>query len=129
MTRTNPLSTYLNDHLAGSAGALDLLETLIGHAHNAEFADVVTSVARDIRQDRETLLDIMNRLDVEVGTLKQVTAKVAEKALELKSNAAVTGDGDFSRLARLGSALRRHPRQASRLVGASHHRSRCAYEH
>jgi hypothetical protein len=98
MTRTDPLSTYLNDHLAGSAGALDLLETLIGHAHNADFAKVVTSVAHDIRQDRETLLDIVARLDVEVGTVKQVAAKVAEKALKVKSSTSVTGDDDFSRL-------------------------------
>ena len=92
------LSTYLNDHLAGSAGALDLLDSLRGHANTDEMAATLESVTTDIEADRETLLGVMERLGVETSTIKQAAARVGEKALRVKTSAVVTGDDDLSRL-------------------------------
>lgn len=93
-----PLSTYLNDHLAGSAGALDLLESLRGHANTDELAATLESVTADIDADRKTLLGVMERLGVERSTIKQATARVGEKALRVKTSPVVTRDDDLSRL-------------------------------
>jgi hypothetical protein len=95
---SSPLSTYLNDHLAGSAGALDLLESLHGHANTDELAATLESVSADIEADRETLLGVMERLGVETSTIKQAAARVGEKALRVKTSTVVTGDDDLSRL-------------------------------
>jgi len=92
------LSTYLNDHLAGSAGALDLLDSLRGHANTDEMAATLESVTTDIEADRETLLGVMERLGVETSTIKQAAARFGEKALRVKTSAVVTGDDDLSRL-------------------------------
>lgn len=94
----SPLSTYLNDHLAGSAGALDLLEALHGHAHTPELAATLKSVAAEIEEDRETLLAIFERLGVDTSSTKQAFARVADKALRAKASTVVTRDDGLSRL-------------------------------
>jgi hypothetical protein len=98
MARPEPLATYLNDHLGGAAGAIELLATVRGHAANAEFEQVIDEVASDIGEDREMLLGIMDRLDVEPGSVKQAGARVVEKVMRAKSSNVVTGDKDLSRL-------------------------------
>lgn len=95
---SSALSTYLNDHLAGSAGALDLLDSLGGHANTDELAATLESVAAEIESDRETLLGVMERLGIGSSTIKQAVARVGEKALRVKASTVVTGDDDLSRL-------------------------------
>jgi hypothetical protein len=101
MQRPEPISTYLNDHLSGSAGALDLLSTLRGHAHSGEFRADLNNVATEIEADRATLLDIMKLLNVAPGSLKQAGARIGEKLMRAKSSNIVTGDEDLSRLLEL----------------------------
>ena len=98
VARPEPLATYLNDHLGGAAGAIELLATVRGHAANAEFEQVIDEVASDIGEDREMLVGIMDRLDVEPGSMKQAGARVVEKVMQAKSSNVVTGDKDLSRL-------------------------------
>ena len=95
---SSTLTKYLNDHLAGSAGALDLLDSLRGHANTDELAATLQSVTAEIESDRETLLGVMERLGVGTSTVKQVAARVGEKALRVKTSAVVTRDDDLSRL-------------------------------
>lgn len=73
------LDSYLNDHLAGSVGALEL----IGHcAHLYEgeslgvfFADMKAQ----IRADQDTLRNLMHRLGIEESKARQVGAWAGEK--------------------------------------------------
>src|SRR6478736_5822965 len=95
---SSTLTKYLNDHLAGSAGALDLLDSLGGHANTDELAATLESVAAQIESDRETLLGVMERLGIGSSTIKQAVARVGEKALRVKASTVVTGDDDLSRL-------------------------------
>jgi|1185.fasta_scaffold26128_2 hypothetical protein len=69
----SPLSIYLNDHLAGSTAGLELARRL----HD-------DSLAEEIEEDRETLMDVMRRLDVDRDELRLAIAWGAEKALRLK---------------------------------------------
>ncbi len=98
---SSTLTKYLNDHLAGSAAALDLLDSLRGHANTDELAATLQSVTAEIESDRETLLGVMERLGVGTSTVKQVAARVGEKALRVKTSNVVTGDDDLSRLLEL----------------------------
>ncbi len=88
----NPLSTYLNDHYAGSTLGLDharqLEESLAGTAHEAE----MTRIANAIEEDRETLDALIKRLDVTHNKVKAATAWVAEKAGRVKFSGATTAD-------------------------------------
>jgi hypothetical protein len=68
-----PLSIYFNDHLAGSAAGLELARR-IGDA----------DLAREIEEDRETLIDVMRRLSVDRDDVRQALGWTAEKALRVK---------------------------------------------
>jgi hypothetical protein len=68
-----PISVYLNDHLAGSVAGLELARRL-GDA----------TLAKEIEEDRATLVDVMRRLDVDTDEARQAVAWVAEKALRVK---------------------------------------------
>src|SRR5688500_9178566 len=73
------LATYLNDHLAGSVMALDLLENLQS-AHSATaLADLCAGLHADITEDRNELEGLMKRLDISPSRTRQATAWFAEK--------------------------------------------------
>lgn len=76
------LATYLNDHLAGSTAALELLEHLEG-AH-PDLAPFLKDLRHDIELDRKELEALMARLGVTRSTARQAVAWVAEKFARLK---------------------------------------------
>jgi hypothetical protein len=74
------LESYLNDHLAGSVGAVELVEHW-AHLHDGKplgafFSDIGT----DIRADQGTLLDLMHRLAIDESNVRKAGAWAAEKA-------------------------------------------------
>jgi hypothetical protein len=76
-----PLSTYLNDHLAGSTVGVNLARRLAGEQHTMH------ELAAEIVQDRQTLLALMERLGVRVDRVKVALAKAAEQASRVKLGA------------------------------------------
>jgi hypothetical protein len=74
------LESYLNDHLAGSVGAVELVEHWArlhdGKPLGAFFSDIGT----DIRADQGTLRDLMHRLAIDESNLRKAGAWAAEKA-------------------------------------------------
>jgi len=88
----NPLATYLRDHLASSVHAISLLE-FIRDEHDA------SSLLREIEADRETLLDLVDRVGVGSSEVKELTACVTEKFSRLKlRRGAQNGFGTFEAL-------------------------------
>jgi hypothetical protein len=74
------LESYLNDHLAGSVGAVELVEHW-AHLHDGKplgafFSDIGT----DIRADQGTLRDLIHRLAIDESNLRKAGAWAAEKA-------------------------------------------------
>jgi hypothetical protein len=73
------LDSYLNDHLAGSIGALELLahsaKLYRGKPLGAFFADLES----EIKADQNTLRDLMRCLGVEESKVRQAGAWAAEK--------------------------------------------------
>jgi hypothetical protein len=78
------IATYLNDHLAGSVVALELLEHLERMPLDPGVASALAEVRADIAVDREQLEAFMARLDVARSRPRQATAWLAEKFTELK---------------------------------------------
>jgi hypothetical protein len=78
------LSTYLNDHLAGSVAALELLEHL-GKLHaGTETEGFVAELRADITADQNELQALMARLHISGSPPRKVAAWLAEKMSELK---------------------------------------------
>lgn len=78
----NHLSTYLNDHLAGSAAALDILAGLRKVEGCEEWA---THLESEIVADRQELEQLMRRADIATSRIRQTTAWLTEQLAELKT--------------------------------------------
>ncbi|MBA3450860.1 MAG: hypothetical protein H0T18_06585 [Chloroflexia bacterium] len=76
------LATYLNDHLAGSVVALELLDHLA--EQNDSTRTMLTTLHSDITADRETLERLMAQLDITTSRPRQAAAWLVEKLSELK---------------------------------------------
>jgi len=73
------LDSYLNDHLAGSISAMEL----IGHwaeVHKGEsLGSFFVEIEREIKADQDTLRDVMRSLGVEESKVRKAGAWAAEK--------------------------------------------------
>jgi hypothetical protein len=95
------LSIYLNDHLAGSTVGLDLARRTASENEGSSYGRVLAEVAEEIAQDREALVDIMDRLSVGHDRLKLAGAWAAEKLGRLKLNGSLVSYSPLSRLEEL----------------------------
>ena len=77
-------ATYLNDHLAGSVAALDLLDHLAKQAAGTELADFFTRLHADIVAERDELTALTAHLGVSTSRVRKAVAWVAEKFARLK---------------------------------------------
>lgn len=94
----NNLETYLNDHLAGATGAVELLEHLSGRSGDEEFKAFCQGLLREVEEDAQGLRLLMERLNVKESSVKKVGGWLAQKVAELKL---VAGGEDSSGLGRL----------------------------
>jgi hypothetical protein len=76
------LAVYLNDHLAGATGAVELLRQL--ESMDGAIADVAHRLRDEVASDREQLLNLMHRLEIGVSTVRQGSGWLGEKLAELK---------------------------------------------
>jgi hypothetical protein len=73
------LSDYLNDHLAGSVGALELLDRLIEACQGKPLARFFRDLQREIQEDQEQLKELMAKLGVSESAARKAGAWLAEK--------------------------------------------------
>jgi hypothetical protein len=92
------LGVYLNDHLAGSAAGTELAQKLRDNHKGTELGEAMAAVARDIAQDKETLEELMGRLEVERHRVKEAAGWALEKLTRLRLNPALTGGADLTTL-------------------------------
>ena len=98
---TSLLAIYLNDHLAGSTGALELARRARSANRRTPFEAAFDRLAAEIEEDREALLDVMRRLGVARDPVKEWAGWLAEKAGRLKLNGRLTGYSPLSRVLEL----------------------------
>jgi hypothetical protein len=98
MSSNELLGVYLNDHLAGSAAGIELAEKLRDNNTGSELGNVMATLHHDIEQDRATLEELMQRLELERHPVKQAAGWVLEKLSRLRLNPALTGSADLTRL-------------------------------
>jgi hypothetical protein len=95
---TDALASYLNDHLAGSAAALELLEKMRAANEGNEVGKTVAELHEAVKQDRAALETIMQTLDVGVSSLRLAGGRVVEKVSRVKFDEWATRDRDLSLL-------------------------------
>lgn len=78
------IATYLNDHLAGATGAVELLEHLEKEHAGTEVGRLFAEVHAEVEADRQVLKSIMERLQVSQSRTRKAAAWLGEKAAELK---------------------------------------------
>jgi hypothetical protein len=95
------LPIYLNDHLAGATVGLELARRAERENTGTEVGAFLHELATEIEQDRETLLQLMQRLGIPASRAKVAGARVAEKLGRLKLNGQLRGYSPLSRLVEL----------------------------
>ena len=94
----NDLSTYLNDHLAGSVGALELLDRLIDNYREKPLENFFRNLRDDIHHDQEQLKGLMEKLGTEESAVRKAGAWVVEKFSRAKIDLNQDAEGEMGLL-------------------------------
>lgn len=107
------LSSYLNDHLAGSVGALELLERLIEVYEGKPFGRFFRDLRSEIDADQETLKELIAKLGEKESAVRKAGAWIIEKLSRAKIQLGETQEGQLGLfLALEGLALGIHGKRA-----------------
>jgi hypothetical protein len=100
------LAIYLNDHLAGATGGVELARRLrASNEQDAAFGEPLRRVCEEIEVDRATLEGVIEQLGYSRSTIKPAGAWVAEKLGRLKLNGQLRGYSPLSRVLELEGLL------------------------
>lgn len=82
------LASYLNDHLAGSVGAIELLDHLIKVQNGQRLEKFLVDLRDDISADQQVLRDLIRKLNIEESAVRKAGAWVIEKLARAKMDVA-----------------------------------------
>ncbi len=86
------LDVYLNDHLAGSVGALELLDRLIDACEGQPLERFFRDLRCEVDEDQAQLKELMAKMGVAESSLRKTGAWLAEKLSRSKIE---LGEGDI----------------------------------
>lgn len=97
----DPLGIYLNDHLAGATGGLELARRVTRAGHVPAPPAELRQFAQEVAEDRDALLQMMGALGISVRGYKVWAAWAGEKAGRLKPNGHLATRSPLSNLEEL----------------------------
>lgn len=89
------LSNYLNDHLAGSVGALELLDRVIDVYQGKPLERFFRDLRNEIDADQETLKELIAQLGEKESTVRKAGAWIVEKLSRAKIQLGETREGEM----------------------------------
>lgn len=89
------LNSYLNDHLAGSVGALELLDRLVITYQGKPLERFFGDLRDEIEADQETLKELIAKLDEKESTVRKAGAWIVEKVSRAKIQLSETREGEM----------------------------------
>ncbi len=95
------LGIYLNDHLAGAMGGIELAKRCLQNNQGTALGTDLERLIAEIEEDRGVLEEIMEGMGVRQNPAKQAMVWLAEKVGRLKLNDELTGYSDLSRVLEL----------------------------
>ncbi|CAN5204677.1 hypothetical protein BH20VER2_BH20VER2_17080 [soil metagenome] len=81
---TDHLSTYLNDHLAGSVAALELIEHLAENYPDTTLESFFADLHAEITADQDVLRDLLRTFDAKESSVRKAGAWIVEKLAQVK---------------------------------------------
>jgi hypothetical protein len=87
------LATYLNNHLAASVGALDLLSSLETTQAETDIARVASELRNEIEAEQQELENVMERLQITKNRPHQAIGWLGEKFTQIKLHLDDSNDG------------------------------------
>ncbi len=78
------LGTYVNDHLAGSVAALELLDHMISANAGTPRGQFFIELRQEIEQDQAALRDLLEQLDFRENPMRKAVAWFSEKFARAK---------------------------------------------
>jgi hypothetical protein len=90
------LSVYLNDHLAGSVAALELIEHLAKNYPDSSLENFFAELHAEIAADQDVLRDLLRTFEAKESSVRKAGAWIAEKVGRIKlglSEHEVSGTG------------------------------------
>jgi hypothetical protein len=88
------LTVYLNDHLAGSMAALELLDHLLTLYSGAE-RETLAKLGQKIEEDQEVLRQLIQAIGGKESPVRKAVAWLTEKVGQAKLKFDDSGDGDL----------------------------------
>lgn len=101
MSNLRLLKIYLNDHLATLTAGIELTKRSASNNRGTPLGDFLSELRSEFEADRDTLLEVLDLLDLSSDPLKRTAGWLAEKAGRLKFNGRLVGYSDLSRLIEL----------------------------
>jgi len=129
MSREN-LGIYLNDHLAGSVMAVEMIGRMLEVERNTALAESLNALLKEIEDDRGLLRSLIERLGEHEHAVKKAAAWLAEKAGRIKLDEGALGRMEMLETLALGiegkyklwRALERVASRQSELAGLDYAR-------
>jgi hypothetical protein len=101
MFPTGHLDVYLNDHLAGATGGIELCRRALRENAGTDLGAFLERLLAEIVEDRRALEEVTSRLGADRSPFKPAAAWALEKAGRLKPNGQLRGYSPLSRLIEL----------------------------
>lgn len=92
---TEILATYLNDHLAGSVAAIELLDHVRELSKGTERERLFTALKSEVEEDQKVLKELLGGLGGIQSRVRKAAAWLAEKVGEAKLKLDDPGSGDL----------------------------------
>lgn len=86
MTDDRMLGIYLNNHLTGANGGVDLFRRAAAQHQGTEVGTELAALAADVESDRDALKRLMTRLGITENKPMTLLGKVGERVGRLKPN-------------------------------------------
>jgi hypothetical protein len=81
---SDPLATYLHDHLGGAKAAIELLEVMRDRHKDKPLGDFAAHLLTEVQADRDTLQRLAEKVGGGSNLIKEFTGWLGEKATRLK---------------------------------------------
>jgi hypothetical protein len=103
--RHSRLAIYLNDHLAGATGGVEMARRTRAANRGTEFEQPLAALCAEIEADRASLETVMAELEVPRSRYKPALGWLAEKLGRAKPNGQLRGYSPLSRVVELEGLL------------------------
>lgn len=95
------LGTYLNDHLGGATGGLELARRARASNKDNEFGELLEDLVDELEEERDGLISMIKEMGYRRDRLKVAGGWLGEKFARLKPNDSVFSYSPLSRLIEL----------------------------